>query len=130
MKRINFLICAAVITAAFSSGCVERKLMIKSDPPGAAVYFNQAYMGETPIDFDFKWYWSHRVELKKDGYEEISNLEAIKAPPHMWMPFDLVMELLPFKIKDSRELTYTLKPLTEDSDAEDGIVVEKIDLND
>lgn len=120
-----------IISCLFvTSGCVQRKLTVKSDPPQAQVYFDGQYIGETPVDFDFEWYWEHSVELKKEGYETISTSEEIKAPVYMWIPFDLAMELLPFTVRDERELTYTLKPRevsVEEDDQE--VVIEKIDLS-
>ena len=133
MKFVKkYLMWFILISCLFvTSGCVRRKLTVKSDPPEAQVYFNGKFMGETPVDFDFEWYWEHEVELKKEGYETISNTEEIKAPVYMWIPFDLAMELLPFTIKDNRELTYTLKPRKvslENDDQE--VIIEEFDFSD
>jgi hypothetical protein len=128
IKKIGclFLIGCIFMTA----GCVQRKLTVKSDPPGAQVYFDDKYIGETPVDFDFEWYWQHKVELKKEGYETVSNFEEIKAPVYMWIPFDLAVELLPFTVRDERELTYTLKPYVASDDEDDEeIIIEEIDFN-
>jgi len=114
-----------------TSGCVRRKLTVKSDPSQAQVYFDGKYIGETPVDFDFEWYWEHSVELKKDGYETISTSEEIKAPVYMWIPLDLAMELLPFTLRDDRELTYTLKPYEVSVESDDQeVIIEEIDLSD
>lgn len=133
MKFVKkYLMWFILISCLFvTSGCVRRKLTVKSDPPEAQVYFNGKFMGETPVDFDFEWYWEHEVELKKEGYETISNTEEIKAPVYMWIPFDLAMELLPFTIRDNRELTYTLKPRKvslENDDQE--VIIEEFDFSD
>ncbi len=133
MKFVKkYLIWFILISCVFvSSGCVRRKLTVRSDPPKAQVYFNGKYMGETPVDFDFEWYWEHEVELKKEGYETISNSEVIKAPVYMWIPFDLAMELFPFTVRDNRELTYTLKPREVSPENDDQeVIIEEIDLND
>jgi hypothetical protein len=126
VKRLLYFI--LVIPLVLSAGCVQRKMRVKSDPPGAQVYFNDKYMGETPLDFDFEWYWQHRIKIKKEGYETVSNLEEIKAPVYMWIPLDLVMELLPFTIRDERELTYTLNPHEESTQEDDEVFLEEIDL--
>ena len=133
MKFIKkYLMWFILVSCLFvSSGCVRRKLTVRSDPPEAQVYFNGKYMGETPVDFDFEWYWQHEVELKKEGYETMSNSEVIKAPVYMWIPFDLAMELLPFTVRDNRELTYTLKPREVSPENDDQeVIIEEIDLND
>ena len=90
-------------------GCVERKLYVKTEPPGVTFYFNDEEKGETPLSFDFEWYWTHKVRLEKEGYKSIEKFEVIKAPPYMWIPLDFVMELLPFKIKDNHHLNYKLE---------------------
>lgn len=113
MKKIIFLLILILSFAFINTGCVERKLIVRSTPPGAKVYFDGKYKGETPVDFEFDWYWKHRVELEKKGYNKIDNLEDIKAPPYMWIPGDLLIELLPFKVKDHHNLEYNLIPLKE-----------------
>jgi len=126
------LLCFILVSCLFvTSGCVQRKLTVKSDPSQAQVYFDGKYIGETPVDFDFDWYWEHDVELKKEGYESIKTSEEIKAPVYMWIPLDLVTALLPFTVRDDHELTYTLKPheVLAESDDQD-VIIEEIDLSD
>ena len=92
-----------------SAGCVRRSLTIRSNPAGAKLWLNDRPIGTTPTTFDFEWYGQHRVTLSKPGYQMLDTKEWIKAPVHLWIPFDLVMELLPVTIRDVRELSYTLK---------------------
>jgi len=131
MKRSIFFLIISLIFIFVNAGCVERKLIIKSNPPGADVYFNNNHIGKTPVNFDFKWYWTHKVELKKEGYKTVTNYETIKAPPYMWIPFDLAVELLPFKIRDYHNLSYSLEPLTKSPKKEnqEGISKEEFDFN-
>ena len=131
MKRSIFFLIISLIFIFVNAGCVERRLIIKSNPPGADVYFNNDHIGKTPVNFDFKWYWTHKVELKKEGYETVTNYEIIKAPPYMWIPFDLAAELLPFRIRDYRNFSYRLEPLTKSPKKEnqEGISKEEFDFN-
>jgi hypothetical protein len=126
MKKSIILI-LLLIFIFINTGCVQRKLTVKSNPPGADVYFNEEHRGKTPVDFDFKWYWTHKVELRKEGYQPVVNYETIKAPVYMWMPFDLAMELLPFTIRDSHELAYDLK-LREEAPDDNEVVIEEINF--
>lgn len=102
-----------VLSLVFSGGCVKRNLQIKSDPPGATVYFNEKKISETPLDYDFMWYAEHKVKLVKEGYEPIERIETIKSPPQFWIPFDFILDLLPNTFWDRRELSYTLTPRQE-----------------
>ena len=75
------------------------------------VYLNDELKGQTPLTFDFMWYGSHRVMLRKDGFERVEDRKTLRAPIYLWIPFDLVMELLPLPIRDTRTWSYTLTPM-------------------
>ncbi|MBI4598100.1 MAG: PEGA domain-containing protein [Candidatus Omnitrophica bacterium] len=108
--RIRYLI-SLVLCGILSSGCIRRSLTITTEPPGAMVYVNDELKGESPVTYDFIWYGSHRLILRKDGYERIQETKFIRSPFYFWIPFDLAMELLPFPIRDRRAWSYTLNPL-------------------
>ncbi|MBI3330787.1 MAG: PEGA domain-containing protein [Candidatus Omnitrophica bacterium] len=93
-----------------ATGCIRRSLTIRTDPPGALVYVNDQFKGESPLTYDFLWYGGHRVLLRKEGYERLDDHRELRAPAHLWIPFDLAMELLPFPIRDERTWSYTLTP--------------------
>jgi len=85
-------------------------LTIQSEPAGALVYVNDALKGPTPLTYDFMWYGWHRVTLRKEGFERLDDRKELRAPVYLWIPFDLVMELLPFPIRDERTWSFTLTP--------------------
>jgi hypothetical protein len=89
---------------------VRRTLTIKSDPPGALVYVNDQLKGATPLTYDFTWYGSYRVTLRKEGYDRLDDRRLLRAPVYLWIPFDLVMELLPLPVRDTKTWLYTLTP--------------------
>jgi hypothetical protein len=91
-------------------GCVERTLTVQSNPPGALVYLNDQEVGRTPLQRDFKWYGVYEVAIRKEGYAAIKTQAPIIAPWYEWVPFDLVSELIPLKIKVRPQLTYDLQP--------------------
>ncbi len=99
----------SLVAMLLLSGCVTRSLTIKSDPP-ALLYVNDVLKGETPVTYDFEWYGWHRMILRKDGYQRLDDRRKLRAPIHLWMPLDLVMELLPLRIYDRRTWSYTLVP--------------------
>jgi len=109
MKRILLLIVICLLL--INSGCVYRKLTVKSNPPDATLYFNDKRVGETPVDFDFLWYASHKIRLEKPGYQTLEVREPIKTPLYLWVPFDFVAEVLPLRFEDFRELSYELSPV-------------------
>ena len=89
---------------------MQRSVTIRTDPPGAMVYLNDELKGQTPMTFDFMWYGSHRVMLRKDGFERVEDRQTIRSPIYLWIPFDLAMELLSVPIRDARTWSYTLTP--------------------
>ena len=111
MNNLNQMIRgAAVLLLLMLTGCVHRSLTIRTEPPGASVYMNDEFKGQTPLTYDFVWYGWHRVLVRKDGFQRIDDRKQLRAPVYLWIPFDLVMELLPFPIHDRREWAYALTP--------------------
>ena len=96
-----------------TTGCVYRSLTIRTDPPGAMVYVNDQLKGQSPVTYDFTWYGWYRLMIKKDGYQRLDDRKMLRAPVYLWMPFDLVTELAPFRIRDRRTWSYTLTPQAE-----------------
>lgn len=107
MKKI-LLIVFFLFSVFFLNGCVHRRLTIKSDPPGADIYFDDKLVGKTPLEFDFMWYAKHRIRLEKKEFETLAATENIKSPFFMWIPIDLFSEVMPFPLKDERTLSYKL----------------------
>jgi len=95
------------------SGCVHRSLTVRTEPSGAKVYINDELKGEAPVSYDFTWYGWYRLTLRKDGFERLDDHRLINAPVYLWIPFDLVMELLPLTIRDARTWSYTLAKSAE-----------------
>jgi hypothetical protein len=93
---------------------VERTLTIDSDPPGALVYLNDQEIGRTPLKREFTWYGWYDVAVRKEGYRTLKASSPVVAPPWLWVPFDLVMELLPFRLQDRHRLHYQLTRETEE----------------
>lgn len=96
------------VIALLVGGCVQQKLTVQSDPPGALVYLNGAEVGRTPMTRDFTWYGDYDVELRKEGYETLKTHEQLTAPWWNWVPFDLVANVLP--LTDHQHMSFTLHP--------------------
>lgn len=114
LTSLSFGACSLWLVACsflvLTSGCVRRSLTIRTDPPGAMIYVNDELKGTSPVTYDFTWYGWYRVIARKDGYQRLDDRKLLRAPVHLWIPFDLVMELLPVSIRDQREWTYALTP--------------------
>ncbi len=113
MYRANLgrtiVLLALVLVAA--SGCVRRRLNVRSNPPGALVYVDNQQIGTTPCSVDFTYYGTREIRLIKPGYETLTLNQPIPTPWYQIPPLDFVSEnLVPAKIRDSRTVTYNMSP--------------------
>jgi hypothetical protein len=93
------------------TGCVERMVAIRSEPPGASVYLDGERVGETPVEIKYTWYGTRELIVEKRGYREIRRELPLGTPWWQIPPLDLVTDvILPFTIHDRTEVDLTLEP--------------------
>jgi len=98
-------------------GCVERRMVVQSDPPGAIVYDekNQPIGGST-ADKPFTFYGKYTFRLVKDGYETLVVDQPVKASWYEWPGLDFISEnLIPWTIRDVRYFKYAMQPANTNS---------------
>lgn len=96
---------------ALQTGCVRRRMTIRSNPPGALVYVDDYEIGTTPVSHNFTYYGTRRIRLVKDGYETLTVMQPIPSPWHQIPPLDFFTDnLVPGEIRDRRALDYQLVP--------------------
>ena len=106
-------------------GCIERRLTIRSDPPGALVIMSGGKMdspsdehelGATPVSTHYIYHGTRRITLvdPEGQYETLVTQETIQPRWYEWFPVEFVLEnLWPWNIRDHRLLEYTLTRRTE-----------------
>lgn len=111
----NCWIISTFIALLSVAGCKqpERTLVIESEPAGALVYLNGEEVGRTPLRYDFTWYGDYDVTLRRAGYETLKTHRKLKAPLHMWIPFDLITEMAGGK--DRQTWRFAMEPTPETS---------------
>ena len=93
----------AVAALVPSWGCVQRRMTIRSSPPGALVYVDDYQIGTTPVSTDFIYYGTRKIRLVKDGYETLTVRQPFPIPWYEIFPLDFVTEnLWPWEIRDER----------------------------
>ena len=121
----TFLLVAAVVAGTF--GCVERKMFIRSDPPGAPVWLDENFVGVTPLERPFAHYGVRRVRvgpLRNDvdalTYREKEIDWEVVAPWYETFPLDFFFEVLwPQTLVDEHRLPlFKLAPATEEAAAQ------------
>lgn len=94
-----------------SSGCVRRRLTLRSNPPGARVFVGDEEIGTTPVSTSFTYYGTRKIQLVRDGYETLTTTENFTPPWYEFTPLDFVSEnLWPWETRDERVLDFTLVP--------------------
>jgi hypothetical protein len=112
-RALQLATCLGLAGLMLLPGCVRRRLMVRSNPPGAMVYVDNQLIGTTPCATSFVYYGTREIRLVKAGYETYTVNQPIPAPWYQIPPLDFVSEnLAPRQIQEFRTVTYDLKPQT------------------
>jgi hypothetical protein len=102
---------AVLALPAALAGCVERFIVVRSDPPGAAVYLDQEKVGTTPCEVPYTWYGKRELVLELPRHRPVRELVSLDPPWWQYFPLDFITDvLLPFTLSDRAEFSYTLEP--------------------
>lgn len=104
-------LCVA-FTPLLLNGCVERRLMIRSEPAGADIVVNGRHVGIAPVNVPFDTYGTFEVMATHPGRKRLRT--AVEARPPWWqyLPLDLLVEhVWPFTVQDEQEFTVALDPV-------------------
>ncbi|MFO8007921.1 MAG: PEGA domain-containing protein [Candidatus Brocadiia bacterium] len=115
------LACFALLAAAMltATACVERTMLIRSDPSGAPVWVDEQHVGATPVEHEFVHYGWRRVRVgpirdaqDKVRYREQQRVVQVEAPWYEAFPLDFFFEVIyPFRLTDAHEIaTFELPP--------------------
>ena len=114
--RLRLALVTLLAGCGLLTGCVERRFIITTDPPGATVY-NEKDMrmgggvGAAPTEEEFVYYGGYDFKLVRDGYETMVVHENVRAPFYEWFLLDFFSEnVIPFTFRDIRRFHYQLQP--------------------
>lgn len=109
--RMLFMALVCLATVVAGAGCVQRRMTIRSNPPGALVYVDDYQIGTTPVSTDFVYYGTRKIRLVKDGYETLTVRQPFPIPWYEIFPLDFVSEnLWPGEIRDERVVDLAMMP--------------------
>jgi hypothetical protein len=112
-----------VALAATESGCVNRRMTIRTNPPGALVEVDGERLGLTPVSTDFLYYGTREITLSAPGYETLTVPQPVRPPWYQVFPFEFFSDnLLPFRITNRHEFVYQLRPRDPQLDVEDRLL--------
>ena len=99
--------CSALVLCTSQSGCVQRRMTVRTNPPGALLYVDDYPIGTTPCSTSFTYYGTRKIRLVKDGYETLTVMQSIPAPWYEYTPIDFVAEnFVPGQIRDPAGLGF------------------------
>ncbi len=99
------------VLACCETGCLQRRLTIRSNPPDALVYIDDQEIGYTPVSTPFTYYGTRKIQLIKDGFETLTVYQKFPTPWYEIPPLDFVSEnFWPRETRDERILDFQLYP--------------------
>jgi hypothetical protein len=108
-RLILLLFLAALCIGA--SGCVRRRLTVRTNPPGAQVFVDDQEIGTTPCSSSFVYYGTRKITILKDGYRTETIFQKIPPPWYQLPGIDFVAENLnPRETRDERIVDVQLVP--------------------
>ncbi len=116
--RLNFLFIVAIL-GLMLTGCMQRRLTVRSNPPGALVYIDDVEVGLSPVSIPFTYYGTRTIRLEKDRFKTVEIQQKINPPWYQIPPLDFISEILvPVEIRDEREVKVDLQPLEPTNESE------------
>jgi len=113
IRSVVLLVAGSVLLG----GCVERRLSITSEPPGASVWVNGSSVGLTPLETTFVFHGIYDIRIEKPGYEPLLTSAEARAPWWEYPPLDLAAEAVPFTLENTQDWHFVLEPSLEVSQA-------------
>jgi hypothetical protein len=110
-RSVRYGLLAVPVFLALLAGCVERRMVITTEPFGALVYDERNVpISASPADRPFTYYGKYRYKIVKDGYETLVVEEDVRPPWYEWIGLDFISEtLIPWTVRDVRRFHYQLK---------------------
>lgn len=104
-----WLILALALVA--NSGCLRRRMTVRTNPAGAQVYVDRQLIGTSPASTSFLYYGTRHIEVVADGYRTEKVLRKLSPPWYQLPPLDFITETLwPGEIRDERIIDITMVP--------------------
>jgi len=120
---IRCLVAFGALLLVVSSGCVSRRMTIRSMPSGALVEVDGERIGVTPVAMDFTYYGTHEVKLSMPGYETLTIQQPVAPPFYQKFPVDFVSNhFIGGEVTDRHDFTYQLSQRQTPINAETDLI--------
>jgi len=111
MTARRWLFAALAASALLSVGCVDRRFVVTSNVPGAAIEVDGDPIGPTPADASYVYTGKREFRATAPGYEPLNQLVTFEPKWWDYPGLDLFAEVIwPFRIEDVRRVHLELQP--------------------
>ena len=112
-RRLLFGIAVILTVVCVAGGCVQRRLIVKTQPEGAFVSIGREPVGYSPVSIPYTYHGTRDIQIEKDGYKPINVQQRIKPNWYSIFPISFFTEnFSPREIRDQRILDFQLEPKT------------------
>ena len=117
----------ALATPLCFSGCVQRRLIVKTQPEGAFVSIDRQPVGYSPVSVPFTYYGTREFQVEKDGFKTINVQQRVRPNWYNTFPISFFTEnFSPREIRDQRIFDFQMQPKTATD--ENGLIERANDL--
>lgn len=110
LQACGILVCLATLIVV--SGCVERRLYLRSDPPGANVTVNGKDIGMTPVKMPFITYGDYDIVMSAPDHQRLQKVVSVEPPWWETIFLDFFIEnVCPWTVTDEHDISLKLQPL-------------------
>ena len=102
----------AALAIVAAAGCVERKMVLRSDPSGAMISLDgEPTELRTPAEIPFDWGGTRAVTLTAPGFKVLDAKATLADPWFTYFPLDALAEFVwPLTIHDTQSFDFKLEP--------------------
>jgi hypothetical protein len=100
-----------VVLCAGLSGCLQRRIRVVTNPPGATVWLNDTEIGQGPTETAFTFFGGYDVRIAKEGYHTLTTTRDAVAPWYEYPGIDLIVVALPWTVETRLDWEFTLEPV-------------------
>ena len=110
-RQLRLVVLGVALLLGSATGCVRRRLLVRTGPPGALVSVDNQIIGASPAASPFTFYGTREIRVEKDGYRTETIRRKLNPPWYEYPPLDFITETLwPFEIRDERVIDIELVP--------------------
>src|ERR1051326_5071770 len=101
---------SSALALCLLAGCVERRFVITTDPPGAIVTNEKGIpIGAAPADEQWVYNGVYQFKLDMDGFQTQVVRENVAPKWYEYFPLDFISEnVVPWTIQDIRRFHYQM----------------------